>query len=200
MTSAIASDQASSIPVVGDLAPDITIQGFDGRSVALSSLWSGAERGLALVFLRHFGCPFCKEHARAIEAGKTDFAQAGISVAYIGCGTAEEAQAFQDDLNLTSPVYYDPERLSYHAYAIGDATAGSMFNPRVLVGGIRAAGRGYLPKRSSGNPLQLQSQFLIDRDGIIRSVTRPELMSDIPSADDLLEAARLLPGSQRSTP
>ncbi len=39
-------------------------------------------------------------------AGKTEFANAGISVAYIGCGTAEEAQAFRSELDLTSPVYH----------------------------------------------------------------------------------------------
>jgi peroxiredoxin len=181
------------IPETGDPAPNVTVQNLDGRDVSLADLWQGAARGLALVLLRHYRCPFCREHAREIEKHRDNFANAGIAVVLVGCGSLGEAIAFRDDLEISHPIYNDPDRIVYQAYGVGEATAGSQLTPALLIGGLRAAARGFLPRRSSGNPMQLQGQFLIDRGGIIRSVARPALMSDIPSAFALLADAANLP-------
>lgn len=178
---------------VGDLAPDANVQTLNGDPANLSTLWNGADRGLALVFLRHYGCPFCREHAREIDSRSSELRSAGVSIALIGCGTGDEARAFRDELRLNNPVFNDPDRKVYEAYGIGVASAGSVLNPRVMARGVRAAAKGFLPHRSSGHPLQLQGQFLVGRDGIIRSVSRPAVMSDIPPASDLLAQAMSLP-------
>ncbi len=180
------------MPNVGDPAPDATIQALDGSVVVVAGLWRHAQLGLALVFLRHYGCSFCMEHAREIERRGEEFADAEVTVALVGCGSLDEAADFRDKLGLATAVYNDPESAAYRAYGVGKTTAGTILNPRVVAGGIRAMSKGYLPRRSSGDPLQLQGQFLIDRFGIIRSVSRPRLMSDIPSATALLEDARNL--------
>lgn len=186
------TDALTRIPEVGDHAPDVTIQALDGSLVAVSDLWAHAEHGLALVFLRHYGCSFCMEHAREIERHRDRYADAGVAVALVGCGSLEEAAAFRDKLELTTAIYNDPERAAYRAYGVGTTTSGTILNPRVVAGGIRSLAKGYAPRRSSGDPLQLQGQFLIDREGIVRSVSRPRLMSDIPPATALLEDTRKL--------
>lgn len=180
------------IPETGDLAPDVTIQALDGSRVTVSDLWSQAAHGLALVFLRHYGCSFCLELAAEIERHGAGFADAGVDVALVGCGSLEEAAAFRSKLQLTTSLYNDSERAAYAAYCIGEATAGTVLHAKVIAGGVRALAKGYVPRRSSGNMLQLQGQFLVDREGIIRSVSRPRLMSDIPSASALLADARKL--------
>lgn len=180
-------------PDIGDIAPDAPVQTLNGDSVDLSILWTGAGRGLALVFLRHYGCPFCKEHAQEIDSRSQDLRAAGVTVALVGCGTVDEARAFKDDLHLQTPVFNDPDRRAYAAYGIGVASPGAVLNPRVIAGGVRAATRGFLPRKSSGHPLQLQGQFLIGQDGAIRSVSRPAVMSEIPPASDLLTDAMSLP-------
>ncbi len=181
------------IPHAGDIAPNAQVQAIDGETIDLFTLWSGTDRGLALVFLRHYGCPFCKEHAREIESRSAELLAAGVAVALIGCGTSDEAQAFRDELGLTNDVYNDPDRIAYGAYGLGQAGMSAVLNPRVLAGGIRAASKGYLPRKSSGHPLQLQGQFLIARDGIVKSAARPTTMSDIPPVSDLLADAMSLP-------
>ena len=177
----------------GDAAPDATVLTVDNAPITLSSFWSGSRAGLALIFLRHFGCPFCKEHARALHQRRDAFGEAGVEIVMIGPGTPAEAAAFIDELGLADPVLTDRNRSAYRAYGLGQAPVRSLLDPRVIAGGVRAATKGFLPRTSSGNPLQLQGQFLIDRDGIIRSATRPRLMSDIPSATELLAAAETLP-------
>jgi len=184
---------ATTIPYAGDAARNAQVQSVDGETVDLFTLWSGADRGLALVFLRHYGCPFCKEHARHIESRSPELTAAGVSIALIGCGTGDEARAFRDELGLTNDVYNDPDRIAYGAYGLGQAGMSAVLNPRVLAGGIRAASKGYLPRKSSGHPLQLQGQFLIARDGIVKSAARPTTMSDIPPVSDLLADAMSLP-------
>lgn len=186
---------ATALPGIDDLAPDVRVETLNGDDVQLSTLWTAADRGLALVFLRHYGCPFCKEHAREIDSHSGDLRHAGVAVALIGCGTSDEARAFRDELRLNVPLFNDADRVAYAAYGLGVANAGSLLNPRVLAGGVRAASKGYLPRRSSGHPLQLQGQFLIGRDGVIASAARPAVMSDIPSASDLLAQAMSLPWS-----
>lgn len=181
-------------PAVGDLAPGATLQHTSGEPVALASLWERSSRGLALVFLRHYGCPFCKQHAAALQSHQNDLQSVGITVALVGCGTLDEANAFVTDMKLTLPLLNDPERHAYAAYGLGEASPASLLNPSVLIGAARALTQGYVPKRSSGSPMQLQGQFLIDRRGILRTADRPSLMSDIPSVDALLAAAPLLEG------
>jgi peroxiredoxin len=43
----------------GDRFPDLTLDSLEGP-VRLSERWS--ERPLVVAFMRHFGCPFCREH------------------------------------------------------------------------------------------------------------------------------------------
>lgn len=191
-TAAETADQPMILVESGDDAPDSTVRTVENQAVTLSSLWSGSRTGLALIFLRHFGCPFCKEHAQALHGHRDAFGEAGVAIVMIGPGTPAEAAAFVDELGLADPVLTDRDRAAYRAYGLGQAPVRSLLDPRVIAGGVRAATKGFLPRTSSGNPLQLQGQFLIDHDGIIRSATRPRLMSDIPSATALLAAAKSL--------
>lgn len=176
----------------GDTAPEATLLDANNHPVSLAGRWSAPDNGIALIFLRHFGCPFCKEHARALHLQRSGFQDAGVEIVMVGPGTPAEAAAFAEDLGLENPVLTDPDRAAYRAYGLGEAPVRSLLDPRVIAGGIRAAAKGFLPRKSSGNPLQLPGQFLIDRGGIVRSATRPRLMSDIPSASALLGEARVL--------
>lgn len=185
--------QLAPVPQVGEAAPHVAVIDLDGHAVDLASRWEFAPRGLAVVFLRHYGCPYCRLHAQDFQRHATDLATAGIEVALIGCGTLDEARAFAGDLDITLPLYNDAERQAYAAFGVGQATLSGMLHPQNLTSGIAAARQGFLPKRSQGDPRQLQGQFLIDRGGIIRSAARPLVMGDIPTASALLDDARSLP-------
>ena len=175
---------------IGNPAPIAPVTAPSGEPIAIDQLWHANPGGLALIFLRHYGCPFCKEHARAINERSREFADAGVTVLLIGCGTAEEAREFQATYAPNLAVGNDPERIAYQAYGLGTATVASLAHPKVLAGGVRAAAKGFLPRKSTGHPLQLQGQFLIDPTGTIQVAERPILMSDIPGPDTLLHAAR----------
>jgi peroxiredoxin len=185
--------QLTLAPEVGDPAPHVSVIDLDGESVELAARWVDAPRGLAVVFLRHYGCPYCRLHAQDFQRHAADFATAGIGVALIGCGTLDEAEAFAQDLDISLPLYNDADRRAYAAFGVGRAGVTGMLHPQNLMVGIAAARQGFLPKRSKGDPRQLQGQFLIDRTGIIRSAARPVVMGDIPTAEAMLDHARSLP-------
>jgi peroxiredoxin len=189
----ILQTQPTPAPQVGDPAPHVAVINLDGEPVELAALWADAPRGLAVVFLRHYGCPYCRLHAQDFQRHAAEFATAGTDVAIVGCGTLDEAEAFAQDLDLTLSLYNDAERQAYAAFGVGQASLGGMLHPQNLTVGISAARQGFLPKRSKGDPRQLQGQFLIDRTGIIRSVARPVVMGDIPTASAVLNDAQSLP-------
>lgn len=177
---------------IGDAAPEVSFLGADGEPVALGDLHARVQQGLALAFLRHFGCPFCREHAQELNRQRDAFRAAGVEIVMIGTGTSAEAKAFRQELDLRGPVFTDPDGAAYRAFGLVEAPLRSLLDPRVLAGGARAAMKGFLPRKPQGRPLQLPGQFLIDRSGTIRSISRPRVMSDIPSATALLAEARAL--------
>ena len=42
-------------PSLGQAAPEVTLQGEHDEPIALNDLWQGAEQGIVLSFLRHYG-------------------------------------------------------------------------------------------------------------------------------------------------
>ena len=117
------------------------------------------------------------------------FGSAGLHLVAVGQGRPEDAARFQRRLKLPYPVLVDTDRAAYAAYGLREGTAREMTNRGVGVAFVRALLRGHLPGRVRGNALQLQGEFLIDRAGILRYAVRPARVSDIPTTDNLLEAA-----------
>ena len=181
--------QANTIhPTIGDPAPNVTVTTIEGDTQQLEPLWLGSEKGIALVFLRHYGCPFCRNHARKIDRARQAFADAGLSVALIGSGTLHEAREFNRAVQLAVPLYNDPERIAYAAYGLGHASLASVLHPSVIGSGILSTIRGNVPHRSTGDPMQLQGQFIVDFQGIVRFQDRPTRMNQTASPQEMLDA------------
>ena len=179
-------------PKPGELAPDVTLRDTDGAEGRLSDLWSRTPRGLAFVFFRHFGCPFCRQHATQLRRDYDRFGEAGLHLVAVGQGTPEEGAQFQRRLKLPYPILVDADRAAYRAYGLREGTSKEMTGPRVGIAFFRSLLRGHRPGGvgQHGNISQLHGEFLIDREGILRYAVRPTRPSDIPATDDLIAAAR----------
>ena len=167
---------------------------LDGKGTVhtLSEYWSNAEHGLALIFVRHFGCQFCREHIATLIKRYPEFVAAGVDVVVVGNGTPERAQVFSHEMGTPFPVLTDPSGEAYAAFRLTRAQKRGIFDPHVILGGIRAATKGYFPKAAQGDPLQLPGQFLIDPNGVVWHADRPKSMADIPNADGLLSVAKAI--------
>src|SRR5690349_15511636 len=82
----------------GDRAPLVTLDDDTGRPRELADLWR--DRALVLLFVRHFGCPFCREHLADVRDRYGEFVEAGGEVAVITMGTPEQAATFRQQHRL----------------------------------------------------------------------------------------------------
>src|SRR5215217_2607806 len=96
---------------VGAPAPDVTVEDARGGPVRLADLW---RRGpIVLVFIRHLGCMFCREHVAHLRDRYAAFQAAGAQVVVIGMGTPTQTRAFIEAHHLPFPVLSDPIRRSH---------------------------------------------------------------------------------------
>src|SRR6202035_2863275 len=69
-----------------------------------------AARPLFLVFLRHFGCTFCREAVADLSEKRRAIEAKGAPLAFVHLGTEEKAQWFFKPYGLLDvPRYADPE-------------------------------------------------------------------------------------------
>jgi peroxiredoxin len=169
-----------------ETAPDFTFTDADGSEVRLSDLWSRAEKGIVLVFLRHFGCMFCRDHVAQLSTHHAEIHRRGFEVVAIGQGSPERSARFRADHKLPFPVLGDKERASYRLYGLSEGALGGFFSPGAYRAAIGAALRGNLPGKPDGSLNQNPGTFLIDRTGRILGARIGKHAGDIPSASEIV--------------
>jgi len=182
----------SSLPKTGETAPNSTILDAQGNEIELRDQWESAQKALALIFVRHFGCQFCREHVATIKQKVSEFDTQDIDILVIGNGTPARAAAFATDMKTPFPVMTDPSGKTQQAYGLGAAPATAILKPQELLGGARALFKGFIPHRPQGDSQQLAGQFLIAPTGTILLAERATMISEIVDPDHLLEAAQTI--------
>lgn len=167
------------IPLPGDPAPDLTLaRADDGTPVRLSDLWR--EKPLLLVFVRHFGCVFCRlEIARLRRLHPTLRERAHVAVV-IQSPPGKAREQLTGRYAPPFAVLSDPERLSYRAYGWGALTIWQMLKPRVWARGLAATLAGHLPGKEEGDLRQKSGIVAIGRDGRIAARHDPTDAADFP--------------------
>jgi peroxiredoxin len=171
-----------------DLAPDLEVLTAAGESIHLSTLWS--ERVLILFFVRHFGCPQCKEMLDVLLQAKMDMDRAGLEMAAVTQGTPEQALAFCQQRLPGVQCLADPERKVYRAYGLDKGSLWQvLLSPGIWAANRRAARKGYKTEMPppGQSTRQMSGVFVIGTDGRIRLPYYYSDISDHPPAELLLE-------------
>jgi len=84
-----------------------------GATVHLADEWG--DHPAVIVWLRHFGCVFCREQVAEIRANRKEIEALGGGIAFVGNGTARAAAWFQKRYAPDSRVLTDPDLVSYRA-------------------------------------------------------------------------------------
>jgi peroxiredoxin len=169
-------------------APDLELSAATGETVRLASLW--ANRPLLLAFVRHFGCPQCKELLDFLKENSTRLEAAGLGVAIVTQGTVPETLEFGQRHAPGLLCLADPQRQAYRAYQVERGGLRQTFlSPRVWRANLRAAQKkGYqveLPPPGQ-DAMQMAALFVIGQDGLIRLPYYYEDIADHPPIDLLL--------------
>jgi hypothetical protein len=130
---------------------DATILDTDGEPVRLAAAWR--DHPAVIVWLRHFGCVFCREHVAEVRAARPDIEALHAGIVFIGNGTPRAAAWFQKGFASDSTVLTDPDLVSYEAIGARSGLV-STLGPQAWGAGVRAFRRGARQTTTKGHPFQ----------------------------------------------
>lgn len=139
-----------------------------------------AERPQFVVFLRHFGCTFCREMVADIAARRQAIEAAGSQLAFVHLGTEEKAQKFFVYYKLDDvPRFSDPEARLYQAFGLTRAELRQYLNFESLYRTLIAWSHGHFVGQPAGDVMRMPGVFLL-QNAEIRKSFRHDLVSDRP--------------------
>lgn len=141
-----------------------------------------------LVFLRHFGCIFCREALRDLALKREQYESKGITIVFVHMSDRETAEMYFRSFNLDGIRHIsDPQCSYYSAFELGKATIGQLFGFKNLVRGFEVTISKGIPVMSSqiGDGNQMPGVFVISK-GVITHEFRHKYAGDKPDYDELV--------------
>jgi len=134
-----------------------------------------------LVFLRHFGCTFCREAMSDLAVQRAAITARGVNIVLVHMVDAATAAEHLDRYGLGGlATVSDPHKELYRAMGLRRGTLWQLFGIKSFVRGFVAGIlRGHLVGRLVGDGFQMPGVFLIDRGQVTRTY-RHESAADRP--------------------
>lgn len=124
-----------------------------------------------MVFLRHFGCTFCREALNDVGTNRTEIEAAGVKIVLVHM--VPEIHARQHMMQYPTLVEVsrvsDPTKRLYEAFELQQGTFNQLYGLKTWIEGFRAGvleGRGI--GKESGDVKQMPGIFLINQGKILR--------------------------------
>jgi len=187
------------------MAPVFALPSLRGVMVDLASY--RGRRNVVVWFSRGFTCPFCRVYTDGMRAGYEALRTADTEIIQVAPNLLDSARRFFAQSPLPYPFVCDPDKRLYAVYGLGDVgaleatrTAVVSFAHAFTHGDTRNQIRGAWFDVVNRNFLrrlhhhamtaQEQGMFLVDKDGVIRSVTVVGPIDPMPGGAELAELAR----------
>ena len=139
-----------------------------------------AGRPVLLVFLRHFGCTFCREAVEEVSRKRSLLESGGTRLAFVHLGTEEKANSFFTPYGLAhAPRFADPEGKLYEAFGLVRAELRQYLNQESILRMLIAWLNGHFVGLPAGDVERMPGAFLV-KDGEIKKAFRHKLVSDRP--------------------
>lgn len=145
----------------------LVLTAADGAQHRLGDHWD--QRPALLVFLRHFGCLLCREHAAQLREHYEQIQALGAEVVAIGTGDERYARSFVADEAIPFPVLVDGDGAAAQAASLRTIPfLQLLFDPRSWPGGMRARRAGFRIHRSGERVTQLGATFVVGPGPTVR--------------------------------
>jgi peroxiredoxin len=146
------------------------------------------QQPVMLVFLRHFGCTFCREALADISKKRSDIESQGTCIVFVHMSENEIAEEYFQKYNLPNAIHIsDPTCRYYAAFGLSKGTFTQLFGLSTWVRGFSAgvvAGHGIGPQLGDG--FQMPGIFII-AEGQVREQFIHKLASDRPDYQELVK-------------
>ncbi|MCB0635347.1 MAG: AhpC/TSA family protein [Lewinella sp.] len=152
------------------------------------SVWQlSFEQPVLLVFLRHFGCMFCREALADIARRRADIEELGSQIVFVHMSDDKLAERYFNRYDLAGATHVsDPECQYYAAFGLVKGNFTQLFGLQTWIRGFNSAvikGNGIGPQLGDG--FQMPGVFVI-QEGEIRESFIHKLSSDRPDYEELV--------------
>jgi len=130
-----------------------------------------ASRGqpLYVLFLRHFGCTFCREALAEVRRHRPQIEAAGCRIVLVHPAGPEEGAAFLRSAGMDAfDAIADPEGRLYAAFDLGHGRISQLFGWREFVRGAAASLRGHRVGKVTGDAFRMPGLFIVEDVRITR--------------------------------
>ncbi len=164
----------------------------NGRSV----LDLSRDKPVMIVFLRHFGCIFCREAMKDIAQRRRQIEADGNIIVLVHMESNELAEDYFEKYNLDGcPHVYDPTCKWYAKFGLTKGTISQLFGLKTMVRGFSA---GISMKQFGGAPFgdafQMPGIFVF-QDGKLLGTFVHRTVSDRPDYTKILKQCRIAGGN-----
>jgi peroxiredoxin len=186
---AVKTRQRAIPPVRADGLADVVIPDDQGRAVRLGDLWR--DQPATIVWLRQFGCPFCRAYAVQLNRARSQFDECGSALVLIGQGSPDDAASFRARFAIDLTVLADASRATYLTAGTKLATLGELLAPAVLTRALIAmAHERVFLGRNTADEAQLGGTIIVTADGQIPWAHLSENASDMATPETILTALK----------
>jgi len=150
-----------------------------------------AQSPALVVFLRSFGCTFCREAMADVASQRQAIRESGAEIAFVHGGTPEEAGPWFAKYGLRGVLQVsDPSRAHYRAFGLGRTGPRTLVDPRVWTrGAVCALSHGF-GAQSAEEIRQLPGVFVVQGNAILAEY-RHRSPADRPDYAELVRHAKL---------
>ena len=145
-----------------------------------------------LVFLRHFGCTFCREALTELSIKSAQIEEKGTKIVFVHMSTNEIADRYFDRYNLKNADHIsDPECKYYAAFGLVKGNFTQLFGLQTWFRGFSAGVLdGHGVGAQLGDGFQMPGVFVIT-NGAIRESYIHRMASDRPDYEELADCCKI---------
>ncbi len=144
-----------------------------------------ANAKVLLVFLRHFGCTFCRQTVAQIKEIEPQLKNRGVDIiVFVFHGALEDAHDFFEKRWPSVTAIHDPDLLYYQKFGVVRGTARQLLGPRAMMAGLKGLLKGYGIGRPKSDPFLMPGFFLLKGDVILKEF-RPSHAGEMPTIEQL---------------
>jgi len=137
----------------------LSLPDAEGTKHHLGDLW--ADKPVVLVFLRHFGCLHCREHAVELRDRYDDLRAQGVELVAVGTGDQRYAGAFVRDEKIPYLVLVDDDAEAARAASVNVASWYRLLHPTTWLATVATWRRGHRIHSPGKRVTQLGATFVL---------------------------------------